>query len=404
MARYNNVAGASSNVSREVLPVRDTRIDLLKMIAILCVITIHVTSYGWALFPVSSPEWVVNAFWASLTRAAVPLFLMCSGVLMLDPAKNQPLKKLYGKNLLRIFVAMLVWAMAYKVVHLAYEGRCTGADLLHAAKQVLLFNQEFHLYYLHIMILVYICLPVTRLIIAAATKRQLEYCLAVWFAFGILYPTVIHFWPFYLIEGFPRQWMVNMTYAAIGYGMLGYYIRFYPAWRRGVYAALLAGGFAFAYGGTWILCARSGGFSDIFLGGMTFGVALMAAGIFGLCAAGQPAEPGAARQAAEPGAAKQAAEPGAAKQTVKQAAGHAETGRTTFVSRVSRPVRFISDASFCVYLVHVFFLYLCRHIGFTTELFSGLASVPAITAAIFLSSCGVYAILSRIPLVNKWLI
>ena len=344
-------------------------------------ITIHVSSYGWALFPVGSSAWIANAFWASLTRAAVPLFLMCSGALMLDPAKSQPLQKLYGKNLLRIVVAMLVWAMAYKVGHLAVEGRLTGADLLHAFKQVLLFNQEFHLYYIHIMILVYVCLPVTRLVVTAATTRQLAYCLVVWFVLGILYPTVIYFWPFYLVEGFPRQWMVNMTYAAIGYGMLGYAIRFFAARRRGIYAALLAGGFVFVFGGTWILCARSGGFSDIFLGGMTVGVALMATGIFGLCAAGQPPD----RRPAE-----------GQLSAVRPADGRKAT--------VSRLIRFVSDASFCIYLVHVFFLYLFQHIGFTTELFPGVVSIPAITAAILLCSCGVYVVLSRIPLVNKWLI
>ena len=353
------------------MPERDYQIDLVKATAIYCVITIHVTSYGWSLFPAGSFSWVANMFWASLTRAAVPLFLMCSGALFLDPKRELPLKRLYTKYLPRVIAAMVAWAFGYKIYDLAGRGRATGAALWHAFKEVLLFNQEFHFYYIHIIILAYVCLPVLKAFTAKAEKKELEYALAVWFAFGIVYPTVIRFWPFRLIEGYPLQWMGNMTYTALGYLTLGYYLKYAAPPGRGKSLALLGGGFALVFFGTWIMCVRLGAFYDGFLGGMTAGVALMAAGIFGVCG---------------------------------HSAGHRAGGGGDGAPAVFRICVWVSKASFCIYLSHVFFLYSFEKDGLTVALFPAALSAPLIAAAIFLCGCGVYAVLAWIPVVNRWLI
>ena len=348
---------ANKNQGTNEMINRDNKVDLLKTIAVLCVITIHVTSYGWDRFTIGTFSWTANMFWASVTRAAVPLFLMCSGAIFLAPGRELTIKKLYTRYLPRVIAAMLVWAMAYKISHMISGRSLNASGLLQALKEVLIFNQEFHLYYIHIIILVYVYLPVIRLVTANATKKQLEYCIAVWFALGILYPTVGGFWPISLISGFPRQWMINMTYAAIGYLILGYYVRYVSTFRRSHYLAMLIGGFLVVFFGTWYMCVRNGYFYDGFLGGMSVGVALMAAGISGVCP------------------------------DIK-----------------SRPVEWCSGASFCIYLVHVFFLHLFEKAGFTISFITPALSAPVITAAIFLCSSAVCAVLSRIPIVNKWLI
>lgn len=339
------------------MPDRDNQIDLVKTVAIISVITIHVTSYGWAIYPIGSVPWIANMFWASLTRAAVPLFLMCSGVLFLNPGKELSLKKLYTKYLPRVVAAMIVWAMAYKIYALVSSHTFSAPGLWQAFKEVLVFNQEFHFYYIHIIILVYICLPILRVFLAKADRRQLEYSLAVWFVFAILYPTVVHFWPFHLITGFPLQWMPNMTYAAFGYLVLGYYLKFVFPPGRGFSFTLFALGFLIVFSGTWNTSVAYGRFYDGFLGGMTAGVALMTAGIFGACRL-----------------------------------------------RGGRISAWIAKASFCIYLSHVFFLYLFEKAGFGVGMFTPLLSAPIITAAIFLCGCGVYAVLSWIPVVKQWLI
>ena len=102
------------------------------------------------------------------------------------------------------------------------------------------------------MLLVYLWLPITRLVVAHASKHNLQYLLGIWFVFGIVYPTLRDFWPFTLLAGIPVQWLVNMTYAAIGYTVLGYYLKTYPIPLRGALVCLISG-FLIVFGGTSFL-------------------------------------------------------------------------------------------------------------------------------------------------------
>ena len=200
---------------------RNKGIDLTKSIAILCVLFIHAGSAFYA-FPVASSAWNTLLAYGSLVRAGVPLFLMCSGALLLNTEKKLSLKRLYTHNLPRILAAMVFWGYTYKLWHLYEQNAFSAPALWNAFKEVLFFNQEFHFYYLHIILLVYILLPVMRVLTASADQNTLKYALLLWFALGILYPTVIGFWPFTLFSGMTPQYLINMTYASVGYGLYGY--------------------------------------------------------------------------------------------------------------------------------------------------------------------------------------
>ena len=344
-------------------PNRDYAIDLLKVMAIIGVIIIHTCPAGYN-YPIGSFNWLSTLFWGVLMRSCVPVFLMCSGALFLEPRTELTLKKLYLKNLLRILVSMFFWAMAYKVYHLVQEGNFTAALLYRGFLDVLLFRQEFHLYYLHIIILVYIFVPIMRIITQNADKAQLQYLLLVWAVFGIVYPTVRPFWPFRLLSGIPEHWLMNMTYASIGYGVLGHYLKRYPNESARLYVLMFAAGFAFVFAGTWFLSFRRGYLYEGFLEGMTIGPALMAAGVFGFC----------------------------------------ESRFKASNPKLARTVMYLSQASFCVYLVHAFVLYGFSKAGLTASLFPCLVSIPAIAALNYACCNGIYAALSRIPIARKWLI
>lgn len=337
---------------------RDNSIDLLKTIAIFCVLLIHTAAtsmYG----PIPSPDWYASVFWGSISRFAVPVFFMCSGALMLRPGKDLPLKRLWGKSILRLVLAMLFWAFAYKCFHLLAAGSFNLPALWQGFKEVLLFNQEFHLYFLHIILLVYALLPVLRVISANADKKLLQYLLLMWLLLGIIFPTVRPYWPFSLLDGIPAKWMLNMTYSSIGYCFLGYYMKSYPLKGKAPYWALLVLGFGIIMGGTLISSLQTGSLDEHFLEGMTLGVCLMSAGIFGLCLGFSPKK------------------------------------------RVAKLVLHLSKASFCIYLVHAFFL---PKILVLVGLYPLAVSIPILAFINLLLSLLVYEVLSRIPVVNKWLI
>ncbi len=337
---------------------RDHQIDLVKSLAIWMVLIIHTSFFS---DPVGSAPFLSNLFWRVLAGSAVPVFLMCSGALMLRPEKELSLHKLFFRSLLRFVLAMVFWAMVYKAQHLWQAGQLTPSTLFAALKEVLVFNQEFHLYYLHIMMLIYVLLPVLRLIVREGNETILRYLLALLFLFGILGPTVKPYWPFTLVEGIPTQWVMNMTYAAIGYCLLGWYLRVHSL-SKAVSAALFAAGFVFTFVLTYLFSARHGSLDGRFLEGMTLGPCLMAAGLYGVLLHAKP------------------------------------TGRG------EKLVTELSRGSFCVYLVHVFFLNLDQQALWRTLPIPRLLLVPLAATALLLVSMAVYEILSRIPIVKRWLI
>ncbi len=258
---------------------------------------------------------------------------------------------------------MFIWALGYKAYHLIVAGTYSMHDIFQAFKEVLLFKQEFHLYFLQIMVVVYVFLPVTRIIAKHAAKKELKYALAVWFLLGIVYPTVKPFWPVTLLSGIPVQWMINMTYAAIGYGLLGYYLSQYLISLKWSILFLVVG-FLGVYGGTVFMSVRTETLYQNFLEGMSVCVALLAIGVFGLC------------------------------YNLKSSIG----GKTaTVISKLSK-------ASFCIYLVHVFWLYFFNFLGISVNGFPCLLSIPLISCLNLALSYCTFLFLSKIPLIRNWLI
>lgn len=343
---------------------RDISVDLVKMIAIIGVVVIHTCSAGF-YHPANSHQFIATAFWRCLTSASVPLFLISSGALMLRPEKEISLKKLWFRNILRLVVAMFFWAMAYKLAALFVGGTFSPATLIHAFKETLIFKHEFHLYYIHIMLLVYAFLPITRLFIKNCEKKDLHYFIAVWFAVGIIYPTVYLFWPITLIQGFPQQWLMNMCYASIGYGIMGYYFTKYKLSLKTCIAYILCG-FAAVFGLTCIMSLQNGTLYDHFLGGMTAGVCFLAFGIFGIC-----------------------------KYIPDLFDNH---------PRITATIIYFSKASFCIYLVHVFIIRIFDKLGFVVNIGHPVFMIPLIAICNILISTIIYFVLSKIPVINKWLI
>ena len=111
-----------------------------------------------------------------------------------------------------------------------------------------------------------------------------------------------------------------------------------------------------------LMSFRAGALDTTFLEGMTVGVALEAAGAFGFLFSVKP---------------------------------HGTAARVT---------EYLSGASFCVYLVHLFILYVLDAVGVNALLLPCIVSVPLITLLLLAVSCAIYFVLSKIPVVNRYLI
>lgn len=346
---------------------RNVSVDAAKTIAIFGTLLIHASAAGGFSGSVGSFDWTSALLWNVLVRCAVPVFFLCSGALLLSPEKNVTISAVWKKYIPRIFIALMFWAAAYGGWALALGWRRTGVWELTAIQQTLknlvMFQHKSHLYYLHVILLVYALLPLTRLFAAKADKQMLRYALTIWFVLGSVFPLLRAFPPLSGLTGIPVQYAINLTWGAVGYGLLGYVLtEEAKRYRPRAFVLVYLAGFAITFGGTLVTSLRADTLIAAFLQGYAPGVCLQAAGIYGFCV-------------------------------------------SMFSAKDRLPVaETISKASFCIYLVHLFFLDVLTARGIAAGAYPPIWAVPAITAGLFAAGFLVWLILRRIPIVNRYLI
>lgn len=136
--------------------------DGLRVVATLAVVGIHssgmvVTQYG--TLPIA--QWWSGNLVDSLCRWAVPVFIMLSGALMLDPARDEPWREFYRKRLRRVGIPLMVWAGFYFFWASFFLGEDVTRDfVVDNLYRGLTYN---HLYFLLLILGLYAATPPLRM-------------------------------------------------------------------------------------------------------------------------------------------------------------------------------------------------------------------------------------------------
>lgn len=343
---------------------RISTVDYAKTLAIICVVVIHVSSEVLLGRQVGSAAWLEGLFWSSLARGAVPLFLMCSGVLFLDRTDGLSVQHIWKRNIPHILLALFVWATVYKMIPRFLHEKVT-ADALRAILLELLCGQhEGHLYFLHIMLLVYAALPITYTFAANTDEKAERYALVFWIIYGVLLPTAKSLGLLHAFSSIFLQWPLTLAWGAIGCTWLGHFLMKRGPLPAYLAAAMILAGFGICFVGTWMRSVRAGKLAAQMLEGLSPGPCFLAAGFFSLC----------------------------------MRIEKKENRRLECIAKV------LSGGSFCVYLVHLLVLRALAHIGLSTGCFRPAGSVPFLALLCLFGSYCVCLLLKRIPWVNRWLI
>ena len=164
---------------------RKNYFDLLRVISSFAVVVIHVTSAAMNTTEVSSQTYMANALLNSIMRWAVPVFFMISGALFLDPKREVTTKKLFTKIIPHFVICIIIWGGIYSILDQYLYGTLSVKSILIALYGIITGNTGYHLWFLYDILMLYIAVPIFRLITCNATKRQIEYALAVWFVVSI---------------------------------------------------------------------------------------------------------------------------------------------------------------------------------------------------------------------------
>ncbi|MBO5513690.1 MAG: acyltransferase [Mogibacterium sp.] len=195
-------AGASGNDLTNTMRdsgKRVSRFSYIRVIACMAIVLLH-TMNGARIYhmdTVSQGESLAAFTVCSVLMWAVPCFLMVSGALLLDPAREITWGKIFGKYIRRMLIALILFTAIFTVIrHDPKAGTSTVSEFFNG----LAFNHCMaYLWYLYLMITVYLLLPLLRKAAFAMSDKGL------WLLSGALIAIAILL-QFYLmgsVEGSP---------------------------------------------------------------------------------------------------------------------------------------------------------------------------------------------------------
>ncbi|MEW5825449.1 MAG: acyltransferase family protein [Candidatus Bipolaricaulota bacterium] len=207
--------------------------DAIRAYAGVMVVTIHVAAYlVTRLGSMPASWWWVANLADAFARPAVPLFFMLSGMLLLDPAKREPVRVFLWKRARRVGLPLIFWSVVYMLWRVFFHGQTitwkSGVARLIDGRTYSGFA------FMYVLLGLYLATPVLRVYVRHASRKNLLYLIAVWF---VLVPLSALFSRFSGIE-VAVQSVVALDY--VGYYLLGHLFRDVKLGRRATWTA--AGG------------------------------------------------------------------------------------------------------------------------------------------------------------------
>ena len=197
-------------------------LDILRVIACLLVILIHTPIRQYEAY-YNTPS-IANAIYTVLVAVNCNLFFMITGALLLPV--TMPGKRFLRRRLRVVLFPLVVWTTVYLLEH---------AFLLHNFTPRLLTSILFHpveglLWYVYVLLVIYVTLPLVSKCIGAIGKRGVEIVLVLW-----VLSSFIPYQHGIFMEA--SQYSHNMFGAFAnyyGYVLLGYYLHQYgvPVFSR----------------------------------------------------------------------------------------------------------------------------------------------------------------------------
>lgn len=147
---------------------------------------------------------------------AVPVFLMVTGALLLDPGREIPMKKLYGKYVRRMALALVIFTLIFQIWEYYMEGN--HQNILTGWLSDLIFGSSWaHMWYLYMMLAMYFLLPLFRAV-TRSSEEITGYTVILLLIFTAAVPTLKMYGVMGIAVGIPVETVYPL------YLFLGYYL------------------------------------------------------------------------------------------------------------------------------------------------------------------------------------
>ena len=248
-------------------------IDLLRFIAAIAVIIIHVLGPFRHMFgTLEETEWLAAMGYNSVTRWAVPVFMMISGALLLSNARPFNCKHYLTRRLAKVAIPFVAWTIIYAFMGGFGEH---GWDSQASAKLLTESTNEpvwYHMWFFYDFIPLYFVIPFLLLILQRLDEEHVKLLIASW-----LLLTLMHMLK---VETPLRQNLILYS----GYLIFGWYL-FNRDNRAELKYWVIAGiaCLAMNFLGSWYFAHQDGKYSTFFMGYKSLNTVIIGGMLFVIC-------------------------------------------------------------------------------------------------------------------------
>jgi surface polysaccharide O-acyltransferase-like enzyme len=342
-------------------------VDLIRTLAIVLVIVLHASNEALQNPTVPTSYWWIGAVYKTLSLSCVPLFVMLSGALLLQPAKlNEPIRVFLKKRLSRIGLAFAFWTLVYTAwgFYTNPQFPATAENVGQSLLKGLFTGAYYHFWFLYLIVGLYLFTPILRAVVAQGNPRLIRYLILLWFVAIAVLPIIE------LVSGQILDSTVFIIGGWVGYFVLGIYLQKLNV-RSKILYGLLAVTFVWTLLGVWVMSypLMSLRQPNFFLDYLTANVIVGSAALFMLLIKFQPDWPG---------------------------SNH---------SFLKRFIHLVSKNTLPIFLFHIIIMesFQRGYFGFTLSVttLNPIVEIPLISALTFFITFGLVLLMGKVPILKK---
>ena len=307
-------------------------------------------------------RWSVVDVYQSVGVMGVPLFLMLTGALLLQPEKDESLRVFFKKRWARIGLPSLFWFAAYFAWDFLVQNIPFTAS---AIVQGILNGPYTQMWYLYVLAGLYLLTPIFRVFIAHADQNLVKYFVILW----VLGVAIIPFFSLFTI--FQLNSNVFAITGYIGFFVLGTYLSTVEM-RRSTLSLFIILGVALTAISTYVLAATVGGTEMYFFQQYFSPTIILASVMLFLLLL-----------------------------TVKPPSVQKENS----LSKVHKLIKVISENTLGIFFIHVMIIESIQngYFGFAINrnTLNPIIEVPLLTAIVLFVSLAIILLLKKVPYLNR---
>ncbi|MCP4322529.1 MAG: acyltransferase family protein [Psychromonas sp.] len=245
-------------------------IDFLRFIAAIAVIAIHVLGpFRFLYGEIPDSDWLAAMGINSVTRWAVPLFIMISGALLISTERTFHCEHYLTNRLSKVVIPFIGWTIIYAIVAGFVAGGWSAMQTFEVIQNSPNTPAWYHLWFFYDFIPLYFVIPFLIPLLKKLTPELTQLVIVIY--------AVMFLMKWFKVESFLLQNIILYT----GYLILGCYLfnrdnsEQLKYWLVTGITMLLLNFF-----GSWELAVKSGEYSSFFMGYKTLNTMIIAAMLF----------------------------------------------------------------------------------------------------------------------------